>query len=95
MREGAFNGRINKLVDSCYNFWVGACFEMLDVARGGKGSSEDGRWLYNQLGLQGYTVLGCQTKSGGLKDKPFKHPDLYHTCYSLAGLSIAQHRSDH
>jgi prenyltransferase beta subunit len=24
-----------------------------------------------------------------------KKPDLYHTCYSLAGMSIAQHKSDY
>ena len=28
---GGFNGRINKLVDSCYSFWVGACFELVDI----------------------------------------------------------------
>jgi len=33
--EGGFNGRINKLVDSCYNFWQGATFEMLDIAMEG------------------------------------------------------------
>lgn len=30
--EAGFNGRINKLVDSCYNFWAGATFELLDMA---------------------------------------------------------------
>lgn len=28
---GGFNGRINKLIDSCYSYWVGGCFEMLDI----------------------------------------------------------------
>ena len=28
---GGFNGRINKLIDSCYSYWVGACFELLDI----------------------------------------------------------------
>ena len=28
---GGFNGRVNKLVDSCYSFWVGACFELIDI----------------------------------------------------------------
>ena len=28
---GGFNGRINKLVDSCYSFWVGSCFELMDI----------------------------------------------------------------
>lgn len=28
---------------------------------------------------------------GGLRDKPGKRRDYYHTCYCLSGLSIAQH----
>jgi len=31
---------------------------------------------------------------GGVKDKPTKHPDPYHTAYALSGCSIAQHKSD-
>jgi len=50
--EGGFNGRINKLVDSCYNFWVGACAELLDIAMKGKGSlKESGKFLVNQKAL--------------------------------------------
>ena len=29
--EGGFNGRINKLVDSWYNFWIGSVFELIDI----------------------------------------------------------------
>ncbi len=48
--EGGFNGRINKLVDCCYNFWQGATFELLDIAT--KGSMNvNGEWLYNQNAL--------------------------------------------
>ena len=36
--EGGFNGRINKLVDSCYNFWQGATFELIDIALKGHGN---------------------------------------------------------
>jgi protein farnesyltransferase subunit beta len=44
--EGGFNGRINKLVDSCYNFWQGAAFEIMDIAFGGL-CNVDGQWLFN------------------------------------------------
>jgi protein farnesyltransferase subunit beta len=56
--EGGFNGRINKLVDSCYNFWLGACAEMLNLAlhRNGNVNNE---WIINQEALQGYTIYGC------------------------------------
>jgi prenyltransferase beta subunit len=39
--EGGFNGRINKQVDSCYNFWVGASAELLDIAMKGNCSLKE------------------------------------------------------
>ena len=50
VEEGGFNGRINKLVDSCYNFWQGSTFELLDIALKGHGNVA-GEWLYNQEAL--------------------------------------------
>eukprot|EP00741_Cyanophora_paradoxa_P021298 tig00021348_g20558.t1 len=48
--------------------------------------------LFDQLALQGYVLACCQPESGGgLRDKPGKSPDFYHTCYALSGLSVAQH----
>ncbi len=87
--EGGFNGRINKLVDSCYNFWVGAIFELADMATHGK-CNLSGKWLANSAAVRGYTLLCCQSKKGGMIDKPGRNPDMYHTCYSLAGLSILE-----
>jgi len=55
--EGGFNGRINKLVDSCYNFWIGSIFEMIDTALEGKGNVNNGEWICNQRALQGYTTF--------------------------------------
>lgn len=37
-------------------------------------------------------MLAAQNPGGGLRDKPGKGPDAYHTCYNLAGLSSAQHK---
>lgn len=56
--EGGFNGRINKLVDCCYNWWQGATFELLDVSSEGK-CNVQGEWLYNQHAVQAYTVFCC------------------------------------
>lgn len=37
-------------------------------------------------------ILQCgQTTKGGLRDKPSKGRDFYHSCYALSGLSIAQY----
>ncbi|GJJ14304.1 hypothetical protein Clacol_008568 [Clathrus columnatus] len=48
--------------------------------------------LFNSQALQDYIIYLAQAPSGGLRDKPQKSPDAYHTLYNLAGLSIAQHR---
>jgi len=52
---------------------------------------EDTEWIFDQTALQEYIILCCQQPSGGLRDKPGKSRDYYHTCYTLSGLSIAQH----
>ena len=41
--------------------------------------------------LQRYILLCAQDVNGGLRDKPSKPRDFYHTCYNLSGLSVAQH----
>ena len=47
-------------------------------------------WLFSQQALQEYILCCCQEPNGGLKDKPGKPRDYYHSCYDLSGLSIAQ-----
>ncbi|XP_076314534.1 protein farnesyltransferase subunit beta-like isoform X1 [Tachypleus tridentatus] len=91
--EGGFQGRTNKLVDGCYSFWQGGTFPLIHRLL----SSTDNlttsmeHWLFNQTALQEYLLVCCQNTSGGLIDKPGKPRDFYHTCYTLSGLSIAQH----
>eukprot|EP01059_Diplonema_ambulator_P012181 TRINITY_DN22409_c0_g1_i1.p1 TRINITY_DN22409_c0_g1~~TRINITY_DN22409_c0_g1_i1.p1 ORF type:complete len:527 (+),score=49.88 TRINITY_DN22409_c0_g1_i1:37-1617(+) len=55
-------------------------------------ADEDHRGMLNcdQTALQKYLLRCCQSNAGGLRDKPSVGPDYYHTCYSLAGLSISQ-----
>lgn len=61
------------------------------------GASDDG-WhdaddaLLNRRALQEYILYAGQHPAGGLRDKPPKPADSYHTLYCLAGLSAAQHR---
>ncbi|EJC99512.1 terpenoid cyclases/Protein prenyltransferase [Fomitiporia mediterranea MF3/22] len=47
--------------------------------------------IFNRPGLQEYILYAAQHPIGGLRDKPPKPADAYHTLYSLAGLSTAQH----
>lgn len=88
--EGGFQGRTCKLVDSCYSYWVGSIFYIMfgldiydenDVIK---------MHLFNRKSLQLYILNSCQSINGGLFDKPGKKADLYHTCYALSGLSLAQ-----
>lgn len=81
--EKGFNGRANKLVDGCYSFWVGSTAAMIEAA--GYGSCMD------KDGLHTYICQCCQTEQeGGLRDKPGKHADFYHTNYVLLGLAICE-----
>jgi len=100
--EGGFQGRCNKLVDGCYSFWVGALFPLVDfILRKRATDAKDSKaspppssenWLFDHMALQRYLLVCCQMNSvGGLRDKPGKRPDHYHTCYCLSGLSVAQH----
>jgi len=155
--EGGFQGRTNKLVDSCYSWWVGGIFPLIqpllnpmqrltasdktetntstetetetetdaktesptptqDTTRSTSkattttdesqtnpslstpNNSENeqvndlGLCLFDTEKLQEYIIFCCQMNHGGLRDKPGKRPDYYHTCYSLSGLSMAQHQ---
>lgn len=86
--EGGYNGRTNKLVDGCYSHWVGGCWSLVEAATDVAPSTS----IWNRAALARYILSACQDKTGGLKDKPGKHADAYHTCYNLAGLSAAQHK---
>lgn len=118
--EGGFQGRTNKLVDSCYSFWQGAALAIMRMIQAGgddvsdilpvpvkEGDDEEGdeslqriavvkddsgELQFNQKALQRY-ILACaqDVDRGGMRDKPGKSRDFYHSCYALSGLSVAQH----
>ncbi|XP_004489283.1 protein farnesyltransferase subunit beta [Cicer arietinum] len=47
--------------------------------------------LFHSIALQQYILLCSQEQDGGLRDKPGKRRDHYHTCYCLSGLSLCQY----
>lgn len=83
--EGGFSGRTNKLVDACYSFWIGGIFPLLEMSQNTNGS------LFDRDALRTYILNCCQDSRGGLRDKPGKLPDFYHSNYTTLGLSIAEH----
>ena len=84
--EGGFQGRTNKLVDGCYSFWQAGGAVLMELITNSRMD------LINKEKLFTYVYGCCQSSSGGLRDKPSKSPDFYHTCYCLSGLSICQYR---
>ncbi|KAF8752851.1 Terpenoid cyclases Protein prenyltransferase [Rhizoctonia solani] len=107
-RGGGFRGRTNKLVDGCYSWWIGGLepllLELLGLGNDEgetevvshvteETDSENAPMaLFDKTSLQRFTLVSSQLSSGGLRDKPGKAADLYHTAYNLAGYSTAQHR---
>lgn len=105
---GGFRGRSNKLVDGCYSWWIGGLEPLLLELLGQgnqegetevvshvteEEDNENGPYsLFDKTSLQRFTLVSSQNPSGGLRDKPGKPSDLYHTSYNLAGFSTAQHR---
>ena len=45
--------------------------------------------LYNCEALRTWLLKCCQASRGGLRDKPGKLVDYYHTCYCLSGLAAS------
>ncbi|TMW57612.1 hypothetical protein Poli38472_003537 [Pythium oligandrum] len=87
--EGGYQGRTNKLVDGCYSFWQGALPALLEDILAERYGTEVYQCHREQL--QQYILLCGQQIEGGLRDKPGKPRDHYHSCYCLSGLSVAQH----
>lgn len=47
--------------------------------------------LFHNIALQQYILLCSQVLEGGLRDKPGKNRDHYHSCYCLSGLAVSQY----
>lgn len=52
-------------------------------------------FLFDRKALQEYILVVAQAPQGGLRDKPGKRADAYHTANNLAGLSLCQHRLEY
>ena len=68
------SGRLSKVPDSCYNFWIGASLILLNIKIG------------KELG-NSYIFYNDKTSSS-FSDRSGKITDSYHICYSISGLSL-------
>jgi geranylgeranyl transferase type-1 subunit beta len=71
-------GRPAKLEDTCYSYWIGGTLRLI---------GEDALLDHDQL--RSY-VLSCQTNVGGFGKVVNAFPDVLHSFYSLAYLSLSQ-----
>uniref|UniRef100_M4BL60 Geranylgeranyl transferase type-1 subunit beta n=2 Tax=Hyaloperonospora arabidopsidis (strain Emoy2) TaxID=559515 RepID=M4BL60_HYAAE len=76
---GGFQGRLNKVPDSCYAFWNGATLALLQKHS-----------LVDSPSCRQF-IYACQFSFGGLCKYPESVPDVMHSYLSLAWLSIAAH----
>ncbi|CRH01109.1 geranylgeranyltransferase, putative [Plasmodium relictum] len=75
--NGGFNGRAEKLTDTCYSWWI---FSSLIVLKRYK-------WI-NKNALKNYILLCQDLDNGGISDNPDCLPDICHTFFGLAALSL-------
>lgn len=79
--SGGFTGRTNKLVDSCYTWWMGTAAKIishhLNIPN-----------FWNVECMSEYILRCSQIHSGGFCDSPPNESDPLHTCYALSGLCM-------
>lgn len=76
-------GRINKIPDSCYSFWVGWTLAILGHP-----------CILDKQRLSEF-VSHCYSELGGYSKYPDVHPDVIHTLHSLFGLDIEAPENDY
>lgn len=78
--DGGFQGRRNKPTDTCYAFWVGGVLKIIGAYH-----------LIDHSALRNF-LLTCQSHQyGGFKKFPYdRFPDIYHSYYGLAALSLLE-----
>ena len=77
-------GRPNKYEDTCYSYWIGGTLKILESDQ-----------LLNQNTLKNF-IMDCQTDMGGFNKlrNGMQCPDLLHSFYSLAWLSVGDIAAD-
>ena len=89
--EGGFQGRTNKMVDSCYSFWNGGIFPLIHMLLINQDKLRPRGLLYDTDAHQAYVLKCCQCKNGSMTDRLGNGGDFYHTCYGLSGISVGQY----
>ncbi|KAH0794573.1 Prenyltransferase and squalene oxidase repeat family protein [Histomonas meleagridis] len=84
--SGGFQGRPNKLVDSCYSWWVGTAARIIADHLGIEP-------FWNESAMTDYVTMSAQSIFGGFLDHRPSTTDPFHTMYGFAGLCVCGLRS--
>lgn len=79
--SGGFDGRPNKLYDSCYSWWIGTAASIIS-----KHLNIPPFW--NTKGIHECLLRACQDERGGFCDHPPNGRNNFHDTFSVAGLQI-------
>ncbi|TPX31615.1 hypothetical protein SmJEL517_g05089 [Synchytrium microbalum] len=77
LKSGGLNGRPEKLEDVCYSWWVLSSLSTLGRIH----------WIDRDK-LIDFILTAQDEESGGFADRVGDLPDVFHTCFGLAGLSL-------
>ncbi|KAH8105170.1 rab geranylgeranyltransferase [Cristinia sonorae] len=75
--NGGLNGRPQKLEDVCYSFWVLSAMSILGKLT----------WIDADKLIQ-FILSAQDPENGGIADRPGDQPDVFHTLFGVAGLSL-------
>ncbi|KAJ3478411.1 hypothetical protein NLI96_g9774 [Meripilus lineatus] len=75
--NGGLNGRPEKLEDVCYSFWVLSALSILKKVS----------WIDADKLIE-FIISAEDPEGGGIADRPGDQPDVFHTQFGVAGLSI-------
>lgn len=84
--SGGFQGRVNKLVDSCYSWWIGSSCKIISEHLGIEP-------FWNTHAMTDYLIKSAQYEDGGFCDHRPSGPDPFHTFFGLAGLCVSGSRT--
>lgn len=82
--EGGFNGRPNKLADTCYSFWIGASLALLN-----------GFTYVDQISLMQFVLATQDPIIGGFGKHEGVDPDGLHSYLGISGLSLISNDISH
>uniref|UniRef100_A0A7S1F3D2 Geranylgeranyl transferase type-2 subunit beta n=1 Tax=Noctiluca scintillans TaxID=2966 RepID=A0A7S1F3D2_NOCSC len=77
--SGGFNGRPEKAPDVCYSWWILSALASIGRAH----------WI-DGARLASFIRKSEDLEDGGIADRPGDVPDVFHTFFGLAGLSLLQ-----